>query len=34
MLAPVMPSKFTGSLNDPEVKGAPLNLTVSPVDLP
>ena len=31
---PVTPSKLCGVLNDAEVEGAPLNLTVSPVDLP
>ena len=30
----MIPSKFLGLLNDAEVEGAPLNLTVSPVDLP
>ena len=33
-LVPVTPSKLCGVLNDAEVEGAPLNLTVSPVDLP
>ena len=34
MFAPVIPSTDAGLLNVPAVKGVPLNLTVSLVDLP